>query len=228
MPLMERVTMLLRANVNDMIDRAENPEKMLKQLVRDLENQLLQLKTQLAIGIADKHVFMTRVKAEAESEKKWRDKAQLAVSAGKDEMARAALARAVSHEQMRVDLAAQLDEQNEEVENIRTMYNQLDGKLKQAQHHMVMLAAQLRRAQMSGKAISAREAADRVTMTLKAGPSMERMKARIEGAQAENYAKRQLIQGESLEESFDAMERDEKVERLLEDLKAKQGMLEAG
>ena len=55
--LMERVATLLRANVNDLIDRAEDPEKMLKQLVLDMENQLLQVKTQVAIAIADQHLL---------------------------------------------------------------------------------------------------------------------------------------------------------------------------
>ena len=56
MALMERVATLLRANVNDLIDRAEDPEKMLKQLVLDMENQLLQVKTQVAIALADQHL----------------------------------------------------------------------------------------------------------------------------------------------------------------------------
>ena len=57
MGLMERVATLLRANVNDLIDRAEDPEKMLKQLLIDMENQLLQVKTQVAIAIADQHLL---------------------------------------------------------------------------------------------------------------------------------------------------------------------------
>ena len=57
MALMERVTTLLRANLNDLVDKAEDPEKMLKQLVLDMENQLLQVKTQVAIAIADQHLL---------------------------------------------------------------------------------------------------------------------------------------------------------------------------
>ena len=57
MALMERVTTLLRANLNDLIDKAEDPEKMLKQLVLDMENQFLQVKTQVAIALADQHCW---------------------------------------------------------------------------------------------------------------------------------------------------------------------------
>src|ERR1700755_3254120 len=57
MALLERVAALLRANVNDLIDKAEDPERMLKQIVLDMENQLLQVKTQVAIAIADQHLL---------------------------------------------------------------------------------------------------------------------------------------------------------------------------
>ncbi len=57
MALLERVGTLLRANLNDLIEKAEDPEKLLKQLILDMENQLMQVKTQVAIAIADQHVL---------------------------------------------------------------------------------------------------------------------------------------------------------------------------
>ena len=57
MALLERVSTLVRANLNDLIDKAENPEKMIKQVILDMENQLLQVKTQVAIAIADQHLL---------------------------------------------------------------------------------------------------------------------------------------------------------------------------
>src|SRR2546428_11892477 len=64
MGLLERVSTLIRANINDMVDRAEDPEKMIKQVILDMENQYLQVKTQVAVSIADQHML----------EKKWRGK----------------------------------------------------------------------------------------------------------------------------------------------------------
>jgi hypothetical protein len=75
MALMERVAMLLRANVNDMIDRAEDPEKMLKQLLLDMENQLLQVKTQVAIAIADQHLLEKNRQEQTDGAANWRAKA---------------------------------------------------------------------------------------------------------------------------------------------------------
>ena len=57
MSLLDRVSTLLRANLNDLVEKAEDPERMLKQIVLDMENQLLQVKTQVAIAIADEHLL---------------------------------------------------------------------------------------------------------------------------------------------------------------------------
>ena len=56
MSLLDRVSTLLRANLNDLVEKAEDPERMLKQIVLDMENQLLQVKTQVAIAIADQRL----------------------------------------------------------------------------------------------------------------------------------------------------------------------------
>ena len=57
MSLLDRVSTLLRANLNDLVEKAEDPERMLKQIVLDMENQLMQVKTQVAIAIADQHLL---------------------------------------------------------------------------------------------------------------------------------------------------------------------------
>src|SRR5205807_7834311 len=89
MGLMDRVGTLLRANLNDLIDRAEDPEKMIKQVILDMENQLMQVKTQVAISIADLHLLERRSKENAEKADEWMRKAQLAVSKKQDDLARA-------------------------------------------------------------------------------------------------------------------------------------------
>ena len=65
MALLERVATLVRANLNDLVDKAEDPEKMLKQVTLDMENQLLQVKTQVAIAIADEHLLAKKQKENA-------------------------------------------------------------------------------------------------------------------------------------------------------------------
>src|SRR5712692_2625571 len=67
MGLLERVSTLIRANLNDMIDRAEDPEKMLKQVILDMENQYLQVKTQVAVSIADQHILEKKQREQEET-----------------------------------------------------------------------------------------------------------------------------------------------------------------
>ena len=64
MALLERVSTLVRANLNDLVDKAEDPEKMIKQVILDMQNQLLQVKTQVAISIADQHVLEKKLSGE--------------------------------------------------------------------------------------------------------------------------------------------------------------------
>src|SRR3954470_3669647 len=93
MSLMERVSTLLRANLNDLIDKAEDPSKMIKQVILDMENQLLQVKTQVAISIADQHMLEKKQKESALQTIGWMRKAELAIDRGQDDLARAALER---------------------------------------------------------------------------------------------------------------------------------------
>ena len=125
MALMERVATLLRANVNDLIDRAEDPEKMIKQLLLDMENQLMQVKTQVAIAIADQHLLEKKAVEQETSSANWRGKAELAVSKGEDELARLALERSLSHEAMAEGFRKQVAEQTAETDAMRTTYNKL-------------------------------------------------------------------------------------------------------
>ena len=100
MALMERVSALIRANLNDLIDKAEDPEKMLKQVILDMENQLIQVKTQVAIAIADEHLLTKKQKENEAKISEWMRKAELAVDKSDDALARAALERADSCRQI--------------------------------------------------------------------------------------------------------------------------------
>lgn len=82
MALLERVATLIRANLNELVDRAENPEKMIKQVILDMQNQFMQVKTQVAIALADLHLLKKKQQENNGREEEWMRKAQLAVSKG--------------------------------------------------------------------------------------------------------------------------------------------------
>jgi phage shock protein A len=225
MALMERVATLLRANVNDLIDRAEDPEKMLKQLVLDMENQLLQVKTQVAIAIADQHLLEKKAKEQDAAAGGWRRKAELAVGKGEDELARLALERVLSHEQMAEGFTHQVSEQTAESEALRTTYGKLQGKLKETQAQCEMLIAEHRRARMVAKANAAQGKTEQVSVADGRSSTLARFKAQIQNVESTNHAGKVMLAGDSLEDKFAVLERDEKVERLLGELKQKQARL---
>src|SRR4051812_30286354 len=111
MALMERVGTLLRANLNDLVDKAENPEKMIKQIILDMENQLLQVKTQVAISIADQHVLEKKQKENEDADQQWPRRSELAVDKGDDALARAAIERSMSYRLTAENFRQQVEDQ---------------------------------------------------------------------------------------------------------------------
>jgi phage shock protein A len=210
---------LLRANLNDLIEKAEDPEKLLKQLVLDMENQLLQVKTQVAIAIADEHLLDKKRKEHEDAVAEWQRKAELAVKKANDDLARAALERSLSHKQMASGFAQQLDDQKAEAETLKTALRKLQQKLEETRSRCEMLIAQHRRARVVGKAAQARQAIDNSDRAA----SLQRMRVRIAGSEATNAATHELMDGDALEDRFAVLEREEQIEMLLRDLKEQHG-----
>src|SRR3954469_23367911 len=128
MALLERVSTLVRANLNDLIDRAEHPEKMIKQVMLDMENQLMQVKTQVAIAIADEHLLLKKQKENEEKAAEWTRKAEIAVDKRQDDLARAALERALNCRQVVDGFGQQLADQKMQVETLKSALRKLEQK----------------------------------------------------------------------------------------------------
>src|SRR5438552_8552311 len=156
MALMERVATLVRANLNDLIDKAEDPEKMIKQVILDMQNQLLQVKTQVAIAIADQHLLDKKKKENEERVADWMRKAELAVDKKEDDLARASLQRVESYRELSESFSQQVTDQKAQVENLKSALRKLEQKLTEAQAKADLLIAQHRRARAVSKASDAR------------------------------------------------------------------------
>src|ERR1700751_4032602 len=133
MALLVRVSTLVRANLNDLIDKAEEPEKMIKQVILDMQNQLLQVKTQVAIAIADQHLLEKKQKENADKVAEWIRKAELAVDKQEDALARASLLRVESYRELSENFKQQFSDQKAQVENLKSALRQLEQKLNEAQ-----------------------------------------------------------------------------------------------
>ena len=216
MALLERVSTLIRANLNDMIDKAEDPEKMIKQVILDMQNQLLQVKTQVAIAIADQHLLEKRQKENEEKTAEWIRKAELAVSKKEDDLARAALHRVESYREMTASFTQQVADQKAQAENLKTALRQLEQKLTEAQAKADVLIAQHRRARAVGKAHDARTAIGDGSKSA----AFDRLKHKVAHNEAVSQAKSELG-AEDVEDRLTAIEKDDRIEQLLAEMKAK-------
>jgi len=216
MGLLDRVSTLIRANLNDLVDKAEDPSKMIKQVILDMENQLLQVKTQVAISIADLHMLEKKVQEQTDKTGEWMRKAELAVDKGQDDLARAALERHKSAGRMTESFGQQVEDQRAQVATLKSALAKLETKLAEAQSKSDMLLAQHRRARALGKASDARMAiGSRSTIR-----TFERMKEKVTVHEAVSQAKHEMA-GDDVEDRFAQMERDDEVDKLLAELKAR-------
>jgi len=216
MALLERVATLVRANLNDLVDKAEDPEKMLKQVILDMENQLLQVKTQVAIAIADQHLLEKRRKENEEKSGEWMRKAELAVDKKQDDLARAALERHKSYQQMDEAFAQQVADQKVQVENLKAALHKLEKKMAEAQSKSELLITQHRRSRAVGKAADAQIALGDKSKVR----GFERLKQKVAHGEAVGQAKMEML-GDDLEDRFAQLEKEDEIERLLSEIKSK-------
>ena len=215
MALLERVSTLVRANLNDLIDKAEEPEKMIKQVILDMQNQLMQVKTQVAIAIADQHMLEKKQKENEEKVAEWMRKAELAVTKKQDDLARVALQRVESYRDLSEGFGQQAIDQKVQADNLKIALRQLEQKLAEAEGKADLLIAQHRRARAVGKASDAQLAAN----GSKAG-TFDRMKRKVAHAEALSQAKSEIA-AEDLEGKLALLEKQDRIEQLLAELKAK-------
>src|SRR5215467_11227126 len=189
MALLERVRTLIRANLNDLIDKAEDPEKMIKQLILDIENQLLQVKTQVAVSIADEHLLAKKQKENEAKAAEWLSKAELAVDKTEDELARAALERHRSYVQMAENYREQVADQQAQVDSLKEALGQLEQKLLEARSKSDLLISRHRRSKAMSRASDARMALGDSSKVA----AFDRMQAKVMRGEAVSEAKAELL-----------------------------------
>lgn len=220
MGLLERVSTLIRANLNDMIDRAEDPEKLIKQVILDMDNQYLQVKTQVAVSIADQHMLEKKLRENEEAGRGLMRKAALSVEKQQDDLARAALDRYQTSQKLALSYREQVDDQKLQVETLKNALIKLEQKLDEAKAKRDLFLARHRRSLALGKAARAQSAFGDNSKSA----TFDRLKDRVDRTEAIASAEVELL-SENVGERLDRLDRDNEVERLLADLKSKHGLL---
>lgn len=151
MGIFSRLGTLFKSNVNDAISKAEDPEKILNQLILDMREQMVNAKKQVAVAIADEKRLEKQFKDAAEQAEEWERKAMMAVNAGRDDLAMEALAQQKQHAGFAVEYQKQYELQKNATDKLRQSLRQLNDKIEEARRKKDLLIARQRRAEAQQK-----------------------------------------------------------------------------
>jgi phage shock protein A len=228
MGIFSRLGALIKSNLNDLITKAEDPEKMLGQVLLEMQQQLVEAKKAVAVAIADEKKLQKQSTSEADKSKEWERKAMVAVRAGDDTLARQALGRKQEHDTIAAQYQAQWVAQKQAVEKLKEALRLLNNKIEEAKRKKNILIARKKRA----------EAQQQIANTMQglgdtsAFDTFERMADRIQLMEAEAEAGAELageLSGDTLESKFLQLEQGSgpTEDEALSELKAKMGLLDA-
>ena len=147
MGIFDRLSQMLRSNINDLISRAEDPEKMLNQILVDMRSQLVKAKQQVAAAIADEKRLRDQADAEYRMAQDWEQKAILAVRESRDDLAKQALVRQSEHASHGQQLEQTWETHRLETEKLKNSLRDLNDKIEEAKRKKNLLIARQRRAQ---------------------------------------------------------------------------------
>lgn len=217
MGLFSRLGTLIRSNINELINKAEDPEKMLNQVLVDMKSQLVEAKKQVAVAIADEKRLKKQYQTEAEKAAEWERKAMLAVKAGDDNLAKAALARKTEHDEVAETLRQQWEAQKQSVEQLKLALRGLDAKIEEAKRKRNILVSRQKRAEAQR---TINETLSNINST-SAFDTFERMSDRVTQIEAEAEATAELgaLPEASLDMQFKALEASTGVDDQLAALK---------
>ncbi len=226
MGFFSRLAELLRSNLNDLINRSEDPEKMLHQVIIDMNEQLIEAKKQVAVAIADEKRLHKQYMAEAGKGAEWEQKAMLAVRSGNDDLAKEALLRKKEHDSIAIQYHEQWEKQRRMADRLKTALRALNHKIGEAKRKKNVLIARKRRAE-------AMQSIQRTMSGLSddsAFETFDRMAAKIDQMEAEVEAGAEVAEeysGDILKQRFSELEATAGADAELEDLKRKMGLLPA-
>jgi phage shock protein A len=227
MGIFERFSTMIKSNINDLINRAENPEKMLNQLILDMKSNLAKAKQEAAAAIADEKKLQSDAEALRKQAEDWERRAMLAVQEGRDDLAKQALLRYNDALQGAQQLHETWVKHKADTENLKVQLRQLHDKIEEAKRKKNILVARAKRA----------EAQQRIQETMSgmsdksAFESFDRMAEKIEGIERKALAAAEIqqeFQGDDLMAQFKQLEYHGSADQQLVELKGKMGLIAKG
>lgn len=222
MGMFSRITDVLKANVNEMIDKAEDPAKMMDQMIREMHEQLREAKIEVAKAIADEKRLQQQIKQNEAQSKNWESKAMLALKKGEEELAKEALKQKKTYDQMISSVQPQWEKQKQMSTQLKDSLRALESKIEEARRKKEILIARQKRAEAQQKVQEVMSGLN----DRSAFATFDRMEQRVMDIEAEADAAVEL-EMDSLDDQFKELEAGAGVDDDLAALKAKMGMLNA-
>ncbi|GMO14722.1 MAG: PspA/IM30 family protein [Spirochaetaceae bacterium] len=226
MGIFSRLRTLIASNINHAISQAEKPEKMLNQLLIDLNEKLVESKKAVAVAIADEKKLCRDTQNQKVQSDEWQRKAELAVRAGDDSLAKEALLRKQEYDNYHLEYNKQWLLQKEAVEKLKISLRELQVRIDDAQRKKNMLVARAKRAEAQNKIQATIAGIDDGKASF---ATFERMEEKVDRMEAEADAAKEIAElndDTNLEKKFAALEKsDSSADALLADLKSKMGAL---
>ena len=226
MGLFSRLATLIKSNINDVISKSEDPEKMLNQIVLDMQQQLVEAKQQVALSIADEKRLQKQLETEQATAAEWERKAMMAVRAGNEELAKEALLRKKEHDSLATTYQTEWNKQKSQVEQLKRALRMLNDKIEEAKRKKNVLIARKKRAE-------AQKSIQETMHGLKdqsAFETFDRMAQKIDQLEAEAEAQEEIQEeytGDVLATKFANLEKTSDAEGELMALKRKMGLAPA-
>jgi phage shock protein A len=218
MNLLDRISRLIRANLNDLLRRAEDPEKIIEQALLDMKEALKEAREQVAAAMAEAKRLEREVESHLKEATLWEEKAKEALKAGREDLAKEALRRRKRALDLAEGFKAQLEEQKGLTDRLMTQLKALKAKIDEAEARKKLLLARK-------KGVEAAEAVRRMESRLERHPALEafeEMEARILAMEDRHEALKEL-DGQDLDKELSALSADKEVEEELLRLKRELG-----
>ena len=229
MGIFDRFSSLLKSNINDLISKAEDPEKMLTQILVDMRGQLVKAKQQVASAIADEKRLRDQADAEYKQAQDWERRAMLAIQEQRDDLAKQALVRQAEHNSHAQQLEQTWEQHRFETEKLKNQLRDLNDKIEEAKRKKNLLIARQRRAQAQQRIAETMSSLSEKS----AFEAFARMEERIENNERQIKASAEIDEeftGDTLNQQFKQLEKGNvgvSVDNQLLALKQKMGMLPA-
>jgi phage shock protein A len=215
MPIFEKIKRIIKSNLNEILDRAEEPEKMLEQIIQDMQQELKEAKIQVASAIRDQHKLEMQYAENLEIANKWEERAIAFIHQHDDLRAKESLKRKRSFSELAENFKEQLSEQRESVEILKQGLANLESKIEEARRQKALLIARKRRAEAQ-RTINERIAG---LSGSNANGILDRIQSKIEYTEARAQAAEE-VRALNLEAQFAALEGEDDIDAELAELKA--------